>query len=90
MVVGGNVRRTPSVGCDVIGHVVRSWLIRAWAQSRAVDESCVSEGFEGRGFASSHNRLPRSNVYGIGFVTVTGLDLCISLPHSLLGGTKEE
>ena len=40
VVGGGRVMRTPSDE-EVIGHVVRSWLMRAWAQSRAVAWRCA-------------------------------------------------
>src|SRR5690606_21793270 len=35
VVGGGSVRETPS-WLEVMGQVVKSWLIRAWAPSRAV------------------------------------------------------
>ena len=62
VVGGGRVSSTPSVGCEVIGHVVRSWLISAWAQSRAAEAICASVGEGGNGFASEQRRLPRSKV----------------------------
>lgn len=40
---GGRVIRTPSAE-EVMGQVVRSWFISAWAQSRAVEEMCVELG----------------------------------------------
>lgn len=40
---GGRVIRTPSAE-EVMGQVVRSWFISAWAQSRAVEEMCVESG----------------------------------------------
>lgn len=33
---GGSVKRTPACGVLLIGQVVRSWLRRDWAPSRAV------------------------------------------------------
>ena len=65
--------RTPSVGSEVTGQVVRSWLMSACAQSRAVFASSASDGFEEIGLASLHKRLPRSKVYGMGLVTLTEL-----------------
>lgn len=50
------------MGWEWMGHVVRSWFIRTWAQSRAVEASRASVGLEGRGLASLQRRLPRSNV----------------------------
>lgn len=48
--------------------------MRPWAASRAVALRIASEGEGGRGFTSLQRRLPRSNVYGMGLVTVTELD----------------
>lgn len=59
---GGNVISTPSMGCEVMGQVVRSWLIRAWAQPRAALEMSAAVGAWGSGLASLQRRLPRSNV----------------------------
>ena len=59
---GGRVRRVPSVAEVWIGQAVRSWLIRAWAQSRARVWRSVGEGGEGTGLASRMRRLPRSKV----------------------------
>lgn len=64
---------TPVSGSDLSGHVVRSWLRSAWAQSRAHACSWGSEGEWGSGLLSWMRRLPRSKVYGIGLVTVIGL-----------------
>lgn len=61
-------------GEDVIGQVVRSWLMRDWAQSRAVEARRVSGGLAGRGVGSWQRRLPRSKVGGMGFLTVTELE----------------
>lgn len=58
-----------------MGHVVRSWFIRACAQSRATDASSASEGVDGSRLASLHNKFPRSNVYGVGLSTVTELEV---------------
>ena len=71
----GRPRVTLVLSSDfVMGQVDRSWLIRAWAQSRAADlmsdSLMVLTG--GRGFVSLQRRLPRSNVYGMGLATVTG------------------
>lgn len=63
----------PEDGVEVMGHVVRSCVMRAWAQSRAVEARRAGEGEEGRGEGSWQRRLPRSKVKGIGFVTVTEL-----------------
>lgn len=60
----------------------------AWAASRAVALRMGSEGEGGRGFASLQRRLPRSKVYGIGFVTVTELDS--KLVVGWAGGLREE
>ena len=62
MVGGGRVMKTPSLDFDFMGQVVRSWLMRAWAQSRAVAASWASVGDDGRGLASLQRRLPRSKV----------------------------
>ena len=59
---GGRVIITPVSGEDVMGQVVRSWLMSAWAVSRAVDLRRSSEGDDGRGLSSLQRRLPRSNV----------------------------
>lgn len=59
---GGSVIRTPSVGWEIIGQVVSSWFMRAWAQSRAVEERMESVGDGVRGLASLQRRLPRSKV----------------------------
>lgn len=64
--------RTPE-GVEVMGQVVRSWFMRDWAQSRAVEVRCVWVGVEGRGLLSLRRRLPRSKVWGIGLETVTDL-----------------
>lgn len=40
---GGRVIRTPSAEA-VMGQVVRSWFISAWAQSRAVEGIYVESG----------------------------------------------
>lgn len=61
-------------GEDVMGQVVRSWLMRDWAQSRAVEARRVSGGLGGRGLGSWQRRLPRSKVGGMGFVTVMELE----------------
>lgn len=66
--------RTPVAGEDVMGQVVSSWLMRDWAQSRAVEARRVSGGLGGRGVGSWQRRLPRSKVWGMGFVTVTELE----------------
>lgn len=58
---------------DVMGQVVSSWLISAWAQSRAVAARRVEGGEGGRGVGSRQRRLPRSKVGGMGFVTVMEL-----------------
>jgi len=73
-VVGGRIMSTPFVGCDFMGQVVRSWFMSDWAQSRAVEARRVSRGLGGRGLVSLQRRLPRSNVWGIGLVTVTELE----------------
>ena len=73
-VVGtGRVSSTPSIGCDLMGHAVRSWLMRACAQSREMAAMSAEEGDGGTGLESLQSRLPRSNVYGMGLSTMTGL-----------------
>ncbi len=68
---GGRVMCTPPVdGDEVMGQVVRSWLMRDWAQSRAVVARRASGGLGGRGEGSWQRRLPRSKVGGMGFVMV--------------------
>ncbi len=62
MVGGGRVINRPLAGEDVMGQVVRSWLMRPWATSRAVALRTASEGEGGRGFASLQRRFPRSKV----------------------------
>lgn len=59
---GGRVMRTPAERDEVMGHVVRSWLMSAWAQSRAAAWICSGVGGDGRGLASWMRRLPRSKV----------------------------
>lgn len=70
---GGRVMSTPSLGSDFMGHVVRSWLSRDCAHSRAVVLRTSSEGFDGRGLLSFTRRFPRSKVCGMGLETVTEL-----------------
>lgn len=53
---------TPVSGWDLSGHVVRSWLSNAWAQSRAQACSWGSVGEWGSGLLSWMRRLPRSKV----------------------------
>lgn len=70
-------------GVEVIGRVERSSFRRVWAPSRAVDlrRSLGLEGFAvvgrrcilgGKGLGSMVRRCPRSKMYDVGFVTVTG------------------
>lgn len=54
--------RTPESTDERMGHVVRSWLIRAWAQSRTAVEMWAAVGLGGSGLASFIRRLPRSKV----------------------------
>lgn len=54
--------RVPFFGSTWMGHVVRSWFMRDWAQSRAVEARMESVGFGGRGLVSEQRRLPRSKV----------------------------
>jgi hypothetical protein len=58
----GRLKSTP-FGVDAIGHVLRSWLSRAWAPSRAVAARSASRvvGVR-RGFGSQARRSPRSKV----------------------------
>lgn len=62
---GGRERRTPC-GVDEMLQVERSWLIRTWAPSRAIEVRAGSraDGAEGReaGLGSLARRRPRSNV----------------------------
>lgn len=74
-VAGGRVRRTPEAGVEVMGQVVRSWLMRDWAQSRAVAARRAEGGWGGRGVESWQRRLPRSKVGGMGLRTVMALEL---------------
>ena len=53
---------TPAEGEEVMGQVVSSWFMSAWAVSRAVEAMRASEGEGGRGLLSLQRRLPRSNV----------------------------
>jgi hypothetical protein len=57
----------------VMGQVVRSWFMRDWAQSRAVAVRMSFAGEGGRGLGSVQRRLPRSKVWGMGFVIVIEL-----------------
>lgn len=59
---GGSVSRTPSVGVLIMAQVVRSWFIRACAQSRAVEEMSLGVGWGGSGLGSWRRRRPRSKV----------------------------
>ena len=61
VVGGGRLRTTPSAEL-VISQVVRSWLMRTWAASRAVEARVSSVGFRGKGFGSEQRRFPRSKV----------------------------
>ena len=54
--------RIPSSGEFVSGQVVSSWLIRTWAQSRAVVERSERVGWGGSGLGSWRRRCPRSKV----------------------------
>ena len=74
--VGGSERKTPCC-VDEIGHVVMSWFRRVWAPSRAVALMRFLSFTDSRkmGLGSIAVSLPRSNVYGVGFVTVIGLPL---------------
>ena len=62
MVQGGRFMSTPAEGEEVMGQVVSSWFMSAWAVSRAVEAMRASEGEGGRGLLSLQRRLPRSNV----------------------------
>lgn len=73
VVAVGKLIRVPSVELWVIVHVVRSWLIKACAQSRETAAISAFVGCGGIGLLSLQIRLPRSKVYGIGFSTTTGL-----------------
>jgi hypothetical protein len=68
----GSMRCTPSE-VDLTGQVDRSWLMRAWAASRAVALSASSSAPVGMGLGSFASRFPRSKVKGVGLLTVTGL-----------------
>ena len=68
----GRCKSTPSE-VDFISQVERSWFTSAWAASRAVAWRVASSGFDGSGLGSFARRLPRSKVYGVGLLTVTGL-----------------
>ena len=59
---GGSFIKTPVEGEEVMGQVVRSWLMSACAVSRAVEAMRDSGGEGGRGLLSLQRRLPRSNV----------------------------
>lgn len=58
----GSVIMTPVEGEEVMGQVVRSWFMSAWAVSRAVEAMRASEGEGGSGLLSVQRRLPRSKV----------------------------
>lgn len=58
---------------DLISHVERSWLIKAWAASRAVAARTSSSASAGTGFGSFASRFPKSKVNGVGLLTTTGL-----------------
>jgi hypothetical protein len=69
---GGRLSKTP-VGVELIGHVPRSWFMSACAPSRAVAERSSSRSpWRRRGFGSFASKKPRSKVYGVGLLTVTG------------------
>jgi len=70
---GGRVMERPLCWWDFMGQVVRSWFMRDWAQSRAVVVRRSLVGVGGRGLVSLQRRLPRSKVWGMGFVTVIAL-----------------
>lgn len=72
VLIAGKERRTP-VGVEVMGQVLRSWFSSACAPSRAVAARSFSRfPVDWSGFGSFARRRPKSNVYGVGFVTVTG------------------
>ena len=62
VVQSGSVIMTPVEGEEVMGQVVRSWFMSAWAVSRAVEAMRASEGEGGSGLLSVQRRLPRSKV----------------------------
>ena len=72
--IPGKESRTPA-GVLAIGQVLNSWLSNACAPSLAVaasSSSRFSAVVRRRGLGSSASRSPRSNVYGVGFWTMTG------------------
>ncbi len=65
---GGRVRWTPPVvGEEVTGQVVRSWLMRDWAQSRAVEARRASRGWGGEGGGVVAEEVAEVEGWGDGF-----------------------
>lgn len=71
-----------------MGQVVRSWLMRDWAQSRAVVARRAEGGEGGSGVGSWQRRLPRSKVGGMGLVTVIELGRGV-LAKEMCGGWED-